>query len=72
MSNKLSKVQTETTYDVEFEGFTYTVTHIEDADLGHTSWQIFADPEEDNTNVINDILLLATESSIVEYVIENM
>lgn len=62
----VTKVQTETTYEVEFKDKEYTVVHIEDANFqsGVSSWEVFDDagPLEEGMEFLE----------VVEYTIENM
>jgi hypothetical protein len=62
----VTKVQTETTYEVEFKDKEYTVVHIEDANFqsGFASWEVFDDagPIEEGIEFLE----------VVEYTIENM
>jgi len=66
MENTLKRVQTETMYEVEFSGETYSVTHSEDADpnSGCTSWEVY----DDN----GDFVDTKTEMEIIEFVIGNI
>lgn len=67
MENAVKKVQTETMYEVTFEGETYTVMHSEDAnhESGYFSWEV----SDDDGNYLEDHEL---ESAIIEFTIENM
>lgn len=60
----VTKVQTETTYNVEFDGIEYTVIHTEDSNMGYTSWDVFSD--------YGDMLSDYDALPIIEYTIENM
>ena len=66
MENALKKVQTETLYEVSYEGENYSVTHIEDADTnsGFFSWEVV---DDDGMFVEG-----AMESEVIQFVIENM
>jgi hypothetical protein len=66
MENALKKVQTETLYEVAYEGENYSVTHIEDADTdsGFFSWEVV----DDEGMFVEGSL----ESEIIQFVIENM
>ena len=66
MENTLKKVQTETLYEVSYEGENYSVTHIEDADTdsGFCSWEVVND---DGIFVEGEL-----ESKIIAYTIENI
>jgi len=46
MKNKLTKIQTETTFEVEFESNLYTVVHVEDLECNQ-DWLIQSDPLDD-------------------------
>jgi hypothetical protein len=60
----VTKVQTETTYNVEIDGAEYSVIHCEDNNLGYTSWDVF----DDSGFLLSDQEALP----IIEYTIENM
>lgn len=65
-TNKLEKVQTETTWDVTYNNKGYTVIQMEDQNSNHYSWDIF----NEQGNLIKKDTPLTL--SIIEYVIENM
>jgi len=61
--NKIEKVQSEITWDVEFEGETYTVIQMEDDNSGHYSWDIFGEDMDEPKGKLKD--------RIIEFVINN-
>ena len=78
MPNNIEKIETQTTYNIEFEGNEYTVVYLEDADLSGR-WEITQEPIQEDDEFDEDILLVHNhiitpdmESRIVEYMIENM
>jgi hypothetical protein len=74
MKNKLTKIQTETTYEVEFEGNLYTVVHTEDSELMQ-DWLIQSDPlddEDDGGIAMFDEVPEELELKIIEFVINEM
>ena len=74
MKNKLTKIQTETTYEVEFEGNLYTVVHTEDSELTQ-DWLIQSDPlddEDDGGIAMFDEVPEELELKIIEFVINEM
>jgi len=79
MENTVKKIQTETMYEVTFEGEKYQVVHTEDADpnSGCSSWDVY----DDNGFLLEDapFELMSTEEDyedlenrIIAYVIENI
>ena len=48
MENTIEKIQTETIYEVTFDGVEYTVIYTEDANFqsGYISWEVIGDPED--------------------------
>ena len=60
----VTKLQTETTYNVEFDGAEYSVIHCEDSNMGFTAWDVF---DEGGFMLPDDEAL-----PIIEYTIENM
>jgi hypothetical protein len=60
----VTKVQTETTYNVEFNEVEYSVIHCEDTNLGITSWDVF----DDSGHLLEDVDALP----IIEYTIDHM
>jgi hypothetical protein len=60
----VTKVQTETIYNVEFNDVEYSVIHCEDTNLGAVSWDVFDDA--------GFLLQDADALPIIELVIEHM
>ena len=72
--NKLVKLQTETTYDIVFEGNQYTVVHTEDIERNQ-DWLIQGDPldfEDDADIAVDDEIPEELELRIIEFVINEM
>jgi hypothetical protein len=61
--NKLTKMQSEITWEIEFEGESYTAIQMEDDGSGYYSWDIFGEDMEEPKN--------ALKTRIIEYIIEN-
>ena len=73
MKNKLTKVQTETTYDVDFKGYRYTVVHTEDFERNQ-DWLVQPDPLDDGDDFIavGEEIPEELELEIIEFVINQM
>lgn len=67
MENKLTVIQTETMFNVDFNGQSYSVVLIEDKnhESGFTSWEIY----DDDAELVDDSYI---ESQIIAFIIENM
>ena len=74
MKNKLTKIQTETTFEVEFEGNMYTVVHTEDMERNQ-DWLVQDDPFNDDGDdfiAIGNEIPEELELRIIEFVINEM
>lgn len=78
MPNKIEKIETQTTYNIEFEENEYTVVYLEDADLSGR-WEITQEPVQEDDEFDSDVVYVHNiiitpdvESRIVEYMIENI
>jgi len=61
----VSMIQRETTYDVEYNDVTYTITMLEDKiSLGYTQYDVF---DEDGDEVDGEL-----EEAVINYLEENM
>ena len=61
----VSMIQRETTYDVEYNDVTYTVTVLEDkVSLGYTQYDVF---DDDGNEVTGEL-----EETIINYLEENL
>jgi hypothetical protein len=56
-------MQTETTFDVEYNGLSYTVTRLEDMSSGYISYDVF----DEDGEIVDDEL----EDEIITYLEEN-
>jgi hypothetical protein len=61
--NKLTKMQVEITWDVEFEGNSYTAIQMEDENSGYYQWDIFGEDLDEP----NDELKI----KIIKFIIDN-
>ena len=61
--NKLTKMQAEITWEVEFEGNSYTAIQMEDDGSGYYSWDIFSEDLDEPEDEL--------KTRIIEYIIEN-
>ena len=61
--DKLTRMQVETLWDVEFEGNYYTVVQMEDDNSGYYSWDIV----DENAEEPNDKI----KSALIKFVINN-
>ena len=66
MKNKITKIQTDYTYEVLYNGESYTVIQIEDLENGYLQWDIF---DDDGTDLDEEDPDLREE--IIAFVIKN-
>jgi len=67
MLNKISKVQTETMYEVMYDGSSYSVMSTESLDQGYMDWDVF---DDFGANLEEEFPKLADE--IIAFVIQNI
>ena len=60
----VTTAQIETTFDIELNGASYTVTRLEDMNSGYISYDVF----DDNGDLVDDEL----EDEVVTYLEENL
>ena len=66
MKNKITKIQTDYTYEVVYNGDYYTVIQIEDLENGYLQWDIFDDIGSDLDETDPDL-----KEEIIAFVIKN-
>lgn len=66
MKNKITKIQTDITYNVVYDGEGYTIVQVEDLENGYLQWDVF---DEDG----NDLDETDTElrDEIISFVVQN-
>lgn len=66
MKNKISKLQTDITYNVVYDGEGYTVVQIEDLENGYLQWDVF-DEDGNDLDETNEEL----RDEIISFVVQN-
>ena len=66
MKSKITKIQTDYTYEVVYDGQSYTVIQIEDLENGYLQWDIFDDNGTDLDEEDPDL-----REEIIAFVIKN-
>jgi len=66
MKNKITKIQTDYTYEVLYNGESYTVIQIEDLENGYLQWDIFDDDGTDLDEEDSDL-----REEIIAFIIKN-
>ena len=67
MKNKITKIQTDITYNVVYDGEGYTIVQVEDLENGYLQWDVFDedgnDLEETNEELRDEIISFVVQNT---------
>lgn len=66
MKNKITKIQTDITYNVVYDGEGYTIVQVEDLENGYLQWDVF-DEDGNDLEETNEEL----RDEIISFIIQN-